>query len=93
MFRKEQKAAGHQGCKIHGLRATAVKKLFEARCTIKEAMAITGHKTVAQLLQYAEDVDNTLLAWSAMDKVVAAENKASARGTIEQLKRQDNDET
>src|SRR5262249_35716206 len=42
-FKRTMKKAGLNGLRFHDLRGTCVTRLAEARCTIPEIVAITGH--------------------------------------------------
>lgn len=46
---KAARKAGLVGCSAHGLRKSAATRLAEAGCTEAEIMAITGHKTSAEV--------------------------------------------
>ena len=59
---------------FHGLRKTAAVNLAEAKCTEREIMAITGHKTAQMVDHY----------------VKAANQKTMAKAVIEKLKRTTN---
>lgn len=50
-------AVGLAGAKPHDFRRSAVTNLFDAGFTIPQIMAITGHKTAAMVLRYAQIVD------------------------------------
>ena len=50
-------AAGIAGARPHDFRRSAVTNLFDAGFTIPQIMAITGHKTAAMVLRYAQIVD------------------------------------
>ncbi len=55
-------------CKAHGLRKAAARRLAEAGCTEKQIMAITGHKTLAEVGRYTRAADQRQLARQAMEK-------------------------
>lgn len=59
------------GCAPHGLRKASARRLIEAGCTPHQAMAITGHKNVAELEVYTAARDQIRLADEAMDKAEA----------------------
>lgn len=50
----------------HGLRSNALHALLEAGCTTWEAAAITGHKSIRQVEDYARDLAREGLAASAI---------------------------
>jgi hypothetical protein len=52
------------------LRKAAARRLAEAGCTPHEIMAITGHKTLAEVERYCREAEKTRLAESGMGKVV-----------------------
>ena len=56
------------GCKAHGLRKTAARRLAEADATAKQIAAITGHKTLAEVERYTRAADQERLARQAMEK-------------------------
>lgn len=51
------KAAGLVGAKPHDFRRSAVTNMFEAGFTIPQIMSVTGHKTPAMVIRYAQIVD------------------------------------
>jgi integrase len=55
---------------LHGLCRAAARRLAEAGCTPHEIMAITGHKTLAEVERYCREVEKARLAESGMGKVV-----------------------
>jgi integrase len=56
---------------LHGLRKAAARRLAEAGCTPHEIMAITGHKTLAEVERYCREAEKKRLAETGMGKVVA----------------------
>jgi len=71
-FRQWTDAAGlPRECTSHGLRKAAIVRLIEAGCTVSEAAAISGHKTLSEIQRYAEKVNKDRLSEAAMAKVVA----------------------
>ena len=56
-------------CKAHGLRKAAARRLAEAGCSASEIMAITGHKTLAEVERYTRAVRKKKLADAAMAKL------------------------
>jgi integrase len=65
-FGKAIKATGLSGVVFHGLRYTAAKRLAEVGCTTREIAAITGHKSLAMIEKYTQDVDQERLAGAAI---------------------------
>lgn len=63
-------------CVLHGLRKAATRRLAEAGCSAHEIMAITGHKTLAEVQRYASAAAQKTLAESAMAKV--SENRTGS---------------
>lgn len=61
--------AGLSGVTLHQLRHTATAMLLEAGATDKEAMAVTGHKTVSMLHKYGAKANQAKLAQAAMTKI------------------------
>jgi integrase len=56
-------------CRLHGLKKSGMRRLAEAGGTAHELMAISGHKTLAEVQRYTKDVDRKKLADSAMAKL------------------------
>ena len=61
-------------CVPHGLRKAAARRLAEAGCSASEIMAITGHKTLAEVERYTRAVEQEQLARRAIKR--QAENKS-----------------
>jgi integrase len=55
-------------CKAHGLRKAAARRLAEAGCTTKEIMAVTGHKTLAEVERYTAAAEQEELSRKAIAK-------------------------
>ena len=55
-------------CKPHGLRKAAARRLAEAGCSASEIMAITGHKTLAEVERYTRAAEQERLARQAIRK-------------------------
>ncbi|GAA0569527.1 tyrosine-type recombinase/integrase [Caenispirillum bisanense] len=68
-FGDAARAAGLQGCAVHGLRKAAARRLAEAGCTPHEIAAITGHKTLKEVERYTLAADQERLAASAMERI------------------------
>jgi integrase len=60
-------------CKPHGLRKAAARRLAEAGCSASEIMAITGHKTLAEVERYTRAAGQEQLARRAIKR--QSENK------------------
>jgi len=65
-----------QRCVTYGLRKAAARLLAEAGCTTHEIMAITGHKTLAEVERYTRAAAQKKLAASAMGLMPARLNTA-----------------
>ena len=69
-FRSWCDAAGlPKHCSIHGLRKGATRRMAESDVTTREIMAITGHKTLAEVQRYTDAADRERLADSAIAKL------------------------
>ena len=68
-------AAGLDECSAHGLRKACARRLAEAGATPHEIMAITGHKTLAEVQRYTQAALREGLADSAMQKLLARPNR------------------
>jgi hypothetical protein len=55
-------------CKAHGLRKAAARRLAEAGCSASEIMAITGHKTLAEVERYTRAAEQERLARQAIKR-------------------------
>lgn len=63
--------AGLSECTAHGLRKACARRLAEAGATAHEIMAVTGHKTLAEVQRYTDSALREGLADSAIAKLVA----------------------
>lgn len=61
-------------CVPHGLRKAAARRLAEAGCTPHEIMAVTGHKTLAEVERYTRAAGQERLNESAMARQLANES-------------------
>jgi integrase len=68
-FRDCCNEAGLRGIAAHGLRKAMCRRLAEAGCTPHEIMAISGHKTLAEIERYTAAVNRTRLARSAIKAI------------------------
>ncbi len=56
-------------CRLHGLKKGGMRRLAEAGGTAHELMAISGHKTLAEVQRYTKDADRKKLADSGIAKL------------------------
>lgn len=68
LIRVAVEEAGFPGYSPHGLRHLAGSALAEAGASIHEIMAVLGHKTPAQAMEYTEQANRKKLATGAMAK-------------------------
>ena len=54
--------AGLIGCPLHGLRKVSLRRLAEAGCSAPEIMAISGHKSLAEVERYIKSAEQTVMA-------------------------------
>jgi integrase len=64
-----QEAGLPLGCSPHGLRKAAARRLAEARCSPHQIMAITGHRTLKEVVRYTAAADQERLAIDAMASI------------------------
>ncbi len=57
------------GFNAHGLRKAAARRLAEAGCTSKQIMAITGHRSLAEVERYTLAAEQVLLARQAIGRI------------------------
>ena len=55
-------------CTAHGLRKAAARRLAEAGCSASKIMAITGHKTLAEVKRYTRAAEQERLARQAIKR-------------------------
>lgn len=67
--------AGLSECSAHGLRKACARRLAEAGATAHEIMAVTGHKTLAEVQRYTETAVREGLADSAHAKLLSRPNR------------------
>jgi len=67
--------AGLTICSSHGLRKACARRLAEAGASAHEIMAVTGHKTLAEVQRYTESATREGLADTAMGKLMARPNR------------------
>ena len=68
-------------CKPHGLRKAAARRLAEAGCSASEIMAITGHKTLAEVERYTRAAEQERLARQAIKR--QSQNRSGKPGLEE----------
>lgn len=68
-------AAGLKACSSHGLRKACARRLAEAGASAHEIMAVTGHKTLAEVQRYTESAMREGLADEAFAKLIARPNR------------------
>lgn len=67
-MRKWCDAAGLPECASHGLRKACARRLADAGASPHEIMAVTGHKTIAEVQRYTDKADRRKLADRAFKK-------------------------
>lgn len=67
--------AGLSICSSHGLRKACARRLAEAGASAHEIMAVTGHKTLAEVQRYTETATREGLADSAMGRLITRPNR------------------
>lgn len=67
--------AGLSECSAHGLRKACARRLAEAGATAHEIMAVTGHKTLAEVQRYTETAMREGLADAAHAKLLSRPNR------------------
>jgi len=60
--------------KAHGLRKAAARRLTEAGCSANEIMAMTGHKTMAEVERYTRAAEQERLARQAIQNNLRVAN-------------------
>jgi integrase len=72
-FRQKCDEAGLTiGLSAHGLRKAACRRLAEAGCSANVIAAISGHTSLREVQRYTAAADQTRMARSAIDTVIAA---------------------
>ena len=67
--------AGLSECSAHGLRKACARRLAEAGATAHEIMAVTGHKTLAEVERYTATALREGMADSAFAKMLSRPNR------------------
>jgi len=75
-------------CKPHGLRKAAARRLAEAGCSASEIMAITGHKTLAEVERYTRAAEQERLARRAIKR---QSESRSGKPVLDEVANQEND--
>jgi hypothetical protein len=60
--------AGLRGCSLHGPRKACCRRLAEAGCSASQIMAITGHKTLAEVERYVRAAEQKRMADEAIQR-------------------------
>jgi integrase len=66
-------------CGPHGLRKATARRLAEARATVHQIAAITGHRSLKEVARYTQGADQVRLAREAI-QLIGAKNKMSDAG-------------
>jgi len=73
-------------CTPHGLRKGGCRVMAESLCNPFEIMAVSGHRTLKEVVKYTEAFDRKRLAAQARAKVAgAAQVQPEATGTVASL--------
>lgn len=70
-FRRWCRAAGLPHCSPHGLRKAAAARLADLGCSAHEIMAVTGHRTIKEVIRYTEASDRRRMAGAAFARLSA----------------------
>jgi integrase len=62
LMKKWTREAGLTGCPLHGLRKVCLRRLAEAGCSASDIMAVSGHKSLAEVERYIKDANQKLMA-------------------------------
>ena len=65
-------------CVLHGLRKTAARMLAEAGCSAHQIASITGHKSLAQVQDYARAANQKTLATAAIHQLEQNRNRTGS---------------
>ena len=60
--------AGLSDCPLHGLRKVGLRRLAEAGCTAPEIMAISGHKSLAEVERYIKSAQQKIMGDRAIER-------------------------
>ena len=75
LMREWCNGAGLSECSAHGLRKACARRLAEAGATAHEIMAVTGHKTLAEVERYTASALREGMADSAFAKLLSRPNR------------------
>jgi hypothetical protein len=75
-------------CRLHGLKKAGMRRLAEAGNTTHELMAISGHRTLAEVQRYTEDADRKRLAESGMAKLRGQSENTNVTNTAAPVHKQ-----
>ena len=67
--------SGLSACSAYGLRKACARRLAEAGATAYEIMAVTGHKSLAEVQRYTESAMREGLANQAMRRLLSRSNR------------------
>jgi integrase len=70
-FKQQCRLAGLPQRSAHGLRKSAATRLANAGCSSDQIMAVTGHRTLAEVARYTRAADQERLARQAMQRMEA----------------------
>jgi integrase len=78
-FRDMTREAGiPDGLSPHGLRKATCRRLAEAGCTPHEIMAISGHRSLAEMPRHTVEAARAGLAQRAVDRVDKTETRTES---------------
>ena len=81
-FRDRCNEAGLPQCSAHGLRKLSATRMANAGCSTDQIKAVTGHKSLSEVMRYTRAADQARLARQAMNMVRAdREQKLSSHQT------------
>lgn len=72
---RKKKRALPDGLSPHGLRKATCRRLAEAGCTPHEIMAISGHRSLAEVTRYTVEAGRKGLAQRAVDRLGKIETR------------------
>lgn len=70
-------------CVLHGLRKAAARRLAEAGCTTLQIMAVTGHRTMAEVERYTEQAQQLPRARDAISRLALS----TREGKVDELQK------
>jgi integrase len=72
-------------CVLHGLRKAAARRLAEAGCSTLQIMAVTGHKTLAEVERYTEAAQQMPRAFDAIAQLPSRDGMSTRNGRVYKL--------